>query len=1217
MDDETPEQIARREAARAERRRIALERDRLALSREQAEETARERAESARERQEELERRREQEEARQEQRQRNSIGGRIQGARDSTNERIQGATDAFQNRAMEITINTAKSKKFWLIFLLGLILFFTAYYEFPSFRTFLFGIGISIAGLIAIVVIFLFIGWGLWKGVNGDIAALFIALALLVWMVDLAPEWIIPWPPYAGFELPLSLGVWSLSLLPVMTSSFTFAFLYINMVLKIIKKEYIYFSLAFLLILLINYIFPKILPNSFLNFNFSIPGFPLIFIIVVLITVGIIWYFHKKSASAEISDFLSSLWMIFVFSFFWVNNGWQNNLRAWIHVLYIIFFGFVYIKSREKDRVVYNILFPSLLFIDFFGYGFLWNSNVIALRTLPPLVILVISYCYVKESNEVDGKKKATYPVLAFILLVTFFLIMTVKVAGLQENSLPFIAKQGATYKDFYSQFTDNLRQLIEGRLDIATAGLYRGNVENNRYESLGVYFTNIRAADPRFYTDEPITVWSSIRSKTYKDPVIINFSCYRWKDNNRIYADRTVPEIRFPIFQLEEIDTECTFLPSKEDDKSKKYTAGGNTVTLSAQYNFATDSYLKAYFIDRDRFKSYSREAIDPLTELGIKDKTPASVSTNGPVELGIGAGPLVPVSQDYAVKPVVGITLTNRKGISDKDKRIIQKWDGKIKNITELVLLTPPGITLGTQEELDTCRLPTNNPERLKCPCNFPFKPYKREDCQNSCFANVRIPCKDACDEVYKKDSTSNGKDSCINDCASVFTNCNNECATFFNLDKDEGTGKYNGYQLDVGSVELKDLNKDIDKHRTFVCRYTPTPAVLENTPITTRYFRVRARYNYAAENSVIVNVENPPITTINVVPDSILKISSDVRFGSDLWFDGLTNELVSAIASVESKGFKHCCQETQSKGTACTSSSDKSCDFDKLVVSYDKDGKKSSYGIMQINYQGKNKDWADSLAKNKQNGCGKDSSGNDILINNYDCNVKVGIVILKSKYDTFKNGCSGFPKIKNACDNCKSTRTPFKKYSDYRDVEAALRGYNGWGCDPKNSDTGYVEKVLEAMKTISGVKIVDPTTLGGIKREGEGMMDASSTQSEEESSVSGTTTPSSPTGSTPSPDPALNIKGTYNFVNGVTKITWDKSFTAEVTRYKVTRSSSDGESGIFICEKTSDGRNQYSCDDTLTKKFGTKYTYTIATYAKYGSNEGFSEATTEVQL
>ena len=231
------------------------------------------------------------------------------------------------------------------------------------------------------------------------------------------------------------------------------------------------------------------------------------------------------------------------------------------------------------------------------------------------------------------------------------------------------------------------------------------------------------------------------------------------------------------------------------------------------------------------------------------------------------------------------------------------------------------------------------------------------------------------------------------------------------------------------------------------------------------------------------------------------------------SDSWFEGVTPELISAIASVES-GFRHCCEEIQGKGTKCTPINDKLCDFNKLITSG------TSYGIMQIKYNTeKTRAEVNQLIE-------KHCAVKNIA--DYDCNVKVGAAILKIKYDIFKNGCketseykSGdikkYPTLINACNSCTSTidGTPYSSYTGYK---AAVRGYNGWGCDSR-FDRGYFEKVERATKTVKGTEIIDPSTLRSIFRTGEGMADEPTIQSEVETQSS---TPSSiPTTITPSQD------------------------------------------------------------------------------------------------
>ena len=498
-------------------------------------------------------------------------------------------------------LENVKSPHFWLwVFLIFGILILAWWTNFLQFRvifnTFLRTFGFTILGLITVISMICFIvyGWYGWLKSKGEnIASFYIATALFIWMLDLVPEntfLIGQWlgPVYQGFEFPIwpIEKTWEVLVLPVLASSFTFAFLYINMVYKIIKKEYIFFILSFIFIIIFNFLSNQL--PTYLRFSFTIPYGKILFFIALIVLGYLAWRKDKKRAGEEIPEFFTYLYMIFVLSFFWLNTGWQGNIRAWFHAIYIIGFGFGYIKQRESNPAVAHIFIPTLLLIDFFGYGFLYSSDILALQFIPPLVIVVIFYCYHKETES--GKKNYTYPVAAFILLVTFILLMSVSVGGTTSAEVPFVARKGMGFKEAYGTFTEKLKEVIESRLDLATAGLYRGNVEKNSYESLGVYFANIRAADPKFYTDEPITVWGSIRSKTYQDAVVINFSCYRLKDTKRIKADTIIPNIIFPIFTLEEVDTECTFLPKPKGDPLE-IPLGTNPITFSAEYNFGTDA--------------------------------------------------------------------------------------------------------------------------------------------------------------------------------------------------------------------------------------------------------------------------------------------------------------------------------------------------------------------------------------------------------------------------------------------------------------------------------------------------------------------------------------------------------------------------------------------------------------------------------------------------
>ena len=884
-------------------------------------------------------------------------------------------------------------------------------------------------------------------------------------------------PAYSGFELPIG-ALLSINWAPIVLSSIVFGLMYVNMVFRIIEKEYIGFLLAFIFIIVSNNILAKIIPGYLdLRTTIHLPDwggieFILYYIFLIGICVLLFYLLHRfgtKYAPHQVPDLASYLFMIIVFSFFWVNNGWVGNIRAVHHAIFIIIFGLFYIRPHEHDNpVAWHLLIPLFLIVDFFGYGLLWNTEFLWAKFIPLFLLGVVTYCYVKTESK--------YAMVTFIVIITIILVLSLQATAYSSSgTIEYKPRQGEDFTSFFSTFAARTRELIENRLDVATAGLYRGNVEKNQYESLGVYFGNIRAADPKFYEYDPITVWGTIRSKTYSDAVIVNFSCYRWNDNRKIPADKVVPDINFPIFTLEEVDTECTFNPKAgKDDRIKP---GPNTVTLAASYNFGTDAYFKSYFIDRDRFRANARENIDPLAQYGIKDKNPVAVFTNGPVEIGIGTGqPLVTVSDGYTIKPAIDITLRNREQIVDQDKNIITKWDGRIKNITELILLVPPGIEISN---LENCRkADATDQEKADCPCNVPFDDYDDDKCKSSCENPVN-ECRKACIESYAKNDikscTDAGCGQCIKECDITLVKCSDECDFLFSTEGENLQGSYKGYSLDVRSKEFREYNNDIETARSFRCRFTPTTAVLDDTPITTRYFRVRAKYNYVVENSVQINVNPSPIggaginTQDILVKTSVESITKDVS--EEIRNEGFNPDLIMAIAHVES-GIRHCCQKGYGgAGKTCNPSEDRVCDSSRIIQS------DTSYGLMQVRYD------KFSIRQEVDRRVARLCSG-DQTIFDLDCNVKVGIDILKEKYNTYKDGCkessiyktgdrTKYKTFFDACDNGVS-RTEVK-YSSYRGMDAAIRAYNGWG-RTDNYDINYVEKVRRAEKGIKNGQITD---------------------------------------------------------------------------------------------------------------------------------------------
>jgi hypothetical protein len=117
--------------------------------------------------------------------------------------------------------------------------------------------------------------------------------------------------------------------------------------------------------------------------------------------------------------------------------------------------------------------------------------------------------------------------------------------------------------------------------------------------------------------------------------------------------------------------------------------------------------------------------------------------------------------------------------------------------------------------------------------------------------------------------------------------------------------------------------------------------------------------------------------------------------------------------------------------------------------------------------------------------------------------ECNIRMGIKLLKDNLN--KYGTTGISS-KTLEKFCPSSKFPdrHKKYLDYRDVKAALRAYNGWGCQPEDScqkacadsknydicfkncvdgTVNYVEKILDKARKIKDGVIIDASGIRSV--------------------------------------------------------------------------------------------------------------------------------------
>jgi len=371
------------------------------------------------------------------------------------------------------------------------------------------------------------------------------------------------------------------------------------------------------------------------------------------------------------------------------------------------------------------------------------------------------------------------------------------------------VLKEGTTafagrVKRSFTVIPDKIEELFYMQVKEAAGDYYIGQVEQNKDQPLGVYIENLKSAAPSFYEDEAVTVWGTVRARTL-DPdkeVNISLSCYSpvvgeqfVKGLRESVPGRIDPKGQQSLANFEMLDFICTFPPGS-------LFSGQSQVTTNASFSFRTDSYMKAYFMEKNTMRSLHRQGIDPLRQYGIFEKQPTAIFSNGPAHIGMKTTesefgalvPVDPVNQETNFR--FGLTLSNR-------------WEGEILKVNQLFIKLPPGTAFDTS----TCDFV---PEEIDC-----------SNLGNAQEASSLCNIQDTSQMVYRVGKASERDD-----------------------------------MLRVTKRGLDRLFA-IDKFVTLTCKVkvTSPDALLGVTPLATQYFKVTAIYDYMLRKTMAVSRKRVP--------------------------------------------------------------------------------------------------------------------------------------------------------------------------------------------------------------------------------------------------------------------------------------------------------------------------------------------------------------------
>ncbi len=806
----------------------------------------------------------------------------------------------------------------------------------------------------------------------------------------------------------------------------------------------------------------------------------------IVITLLIAYYiiYHPDTKEFISFFFLAELLSLIIFL-----GGLGTSL---VHLTFVFAFYFLYIRGNTDDpekKTTANWITFALLAFDFFGFGILaevLDNPIISNRLIIPIWFY---YALIYTRNEERSFWVDMLIMMIIIGNVFYFVGGLDHIKNMSATLTPeeikerenFISTSWKNVKDTIYKAIEGFRRDLDAQIEYATGGYYKGRMEKTKKEPLGVYITEVKAAETTFYQTEPVIIWGTLKANGVDEGIIMKVFCKK-----KVYSSSSVdysglregisgtiyPDKPFVIYQKENRDFECRFDEKNFEGKGCWYdsiqnyaasslglkstpcfSVGTHTISVGAEFGFSTLAYLRTYFMDEERLRSMRREGIDVDKEYGITSKNSVATYTTGPVSMGMEVtDKIIGVGTNTYTR--LGVTLENIDG-----------WEGEIKGVDEIVLLTPKGAII---------RDPKND-------CTKEFKPYTLKDChagfvgryngETSCEKYVLNPCVDTCAINKVPSSIKDAQEiesekkkfipECTTKCMEDYRSCAEDCMVLFES-PDGVKSDYNAYVLDL-EKERQYFN-NLGRFRSFSCRVDIFPDILDSSPLTIKYFRAKARYNYSIKKDIEIKVEKDPYAKElekeakkavgalpakleGTIPEKIIAAAKKAEVPEDL---------ALALAWVES-AHKHCCVSTgpHTSSNPCVQMSESQmengkCPADHVITGYTGEAK----GVFQI------------TETTRKQFC------SEMDISDVDKNIECGIKILQSYYKTYKGGCKRssiysncegnrqkYLTFCNGCDYCKSQSGNF--YYNYKEWDAALRAYNGWGC-AGYYDNAFVEKV-----------------------------------------------------------------------------------------------------------------------------------------------------------
>lgn len=515
-----------------------------------------------------------------------------------------------------------------------------------------------------------------------------------------------------------------------------------------------------------------------------------VYINALTIILVILYYLLINKEERDIKDILSFTALVMLLSII-ISMGGMGYLGATIHLAFAFTFLFsgMY-KVMEKKQA--NIIIFIALFFDFFAFSiFGINKLIFPIWFLLPLF-------FTKPS------KIKSWLILIVALLYVFHSFGSIAMYGGTAQMIN--GKDLSDFVDFFSTSKQNLKEFgtglwksAERQKNITQAMVfgdyYTSQVDQNVQQQLGVSIIEIKSTDAEVYEDEPLTIYARVKVRTIKEDIMLRSFCRA----ESLLPDAINPAIK-NISQYEDMTIDCIF-------NKCRLSPGSKTIYFNMAFNFQTLSYLRNYFIDRERMMTLIREdpaittSQDILQNLGISDTSPIALSTSGPAKIGIELEKTQPVGVDRNLPSVsfrLGITLENI-------------WEGEIKDVKDLTIILPKEMNI------------------------------ERDSFSDNTSCGGYVFKQKTCADIFSEEGEEKEW-------------CNDANSNIYSINQDGNNQRI----IPAGQ-------KGIKLYKSLVCRVSIDKSqynnFLGNAPISTKNFKVISEYDYEITRSLSVNIKKSP--------------------------------------------------------------------------------------------------------------------------------------------------------------------------------------------------------------------------------------------------------------------------------------------------------------------------------------------------------------------